>query len=77
MVQGSGAVLRELLLPGGEHVAVQLKLVTEVGDGDSLGKMPLQDGELPLRRLVLAGLSHAKPLRVSTLTRDFGLSLSV
>jgi hypothetical protein len=57
-LEGAGAVLEEDLLPGVEEGRRELVLVAEVGDGHAIDQVPLEDGNVLGRRVVLARLSH-------------------
>lgn len=53
-------VLEEQLLPGVEDGRVQAQLVTQIGDRHPLQQMPLEDGHLLLRSVVLSLSTHGK-----------------
>src|SRR3954464_7788715 len=59
-LEGGGAVLEELLLPGVEQRGRELMLVAEVRDGDVVDQVTPQDGDLLDRRIVLPRLSHGE-----------------
>jgi len=59
-LEGDGAVLEELLLPGVEQRGRELMLVAEVGDGDVVNQMAAEDGHLLDGRIVLPRLSHGE-----------------
>ena len=54
--EGGGAVVEELLLPGGEEVDGDAEFFADVGDGDFLDEGEPEGGDL-LRRGVVAALS--------------------
>ena len=57
-LEGGGAVLEELLLPGVEDGRLQVVLVTEIRDGHPVNQMASQDGDLLGGGIMLAWLSH-------------------
>src|SRR6476661_8869866 len=59
-LEGDGAVLEELLLPGVEQRGRELMLVAEVRDGDVVDQMAAKDGHLLDSRIVLPKLSHGE-----------------
>ena len=56
--QRGGTVLEEQFLPLVEQRGLQLVLVAQVGDGDSVDLVAPEDGDFLDRCIVLAGLSH-------------------
>ena len=46
VLEGSVAVLEELLLPAVEQVGVDAEFIAEVGDGDLVEQVPFEDGDL-------------------------------
>ena len=59
-LQRRGTVLEKQLLPVVEDGRIQAQLVTQIGDRCPLDQMPLQDGNLLLRSVVVSRLSHGK-----------------
>src|SRR3954463_6392825 len=59
-LEGGGAILEELLLPGVEQRGRELMLVAEVRDGDVVDQMPPKDGHLLDGRIVLPRLPHGE-----------------
>src|SRR5579885_895254 len=59
-LEGGGAVLEELLLPGVEQRGRELMLVAEIRDGDVVEQMTPEDGDLLDRCVVLPGLPHGE-----------------
>jgi hypothetical protein len=60
VVEGDMAVLEELLEPAVELVGVKIILVTEVGNGDPIDEMPLEDSNL-LGAGKMTPRAHGKP----------------
>jgi hypothetical protein len=58
VLEGGGAVLEELALPGVEDGGPEMMLVAAIGDGHPVDQVPAQDGDLLGRGVVLAGLAH-------------------
>jgi len=57
-LQGGGPVLEELGLPIVDQGWLDLMFVAKIGDGDAIDQVPTQNGDLFVRRVVFAGLSH-------------------
>ena len=57
-LEGGGAVLEELPLPGVEDGGLELMLVAEIGDGHLVDEVASEDGDLLGRGVILAGLAH-------------------
>src|SRR4051794_21606410 len=63
LLEGSGAVLEELLLPAVELGSVNAVFVAQIGDRDFFQEVLAQDRNLILGGVVAAGLAHAFVLR--------------
>ena len=67
--QRGGTVLEEQFLPQAEQSGLQLVLVAEVGDGDSVDQVASEDGDLLDRCIDLAGFRMGKLLPSCRITR--------
>ena len=61
VLEGGGAVFKELFLPTLEQSRLQLELAAELGDGLLLQQVSPQDGDFLLRAVMLPCFSHAFP----------------
>ena len=58
LLESSGSVLEELLLPAVEHGWLESRLVTQVRDRHSFHQMPPQNADFLFRRVVLSSFLH-------------------
>ena len=58
LLQSSGTILKELSLPLVEKSWLNLKLIAEVSDADSVDQVATKDSNFFISRVVFACLSH-------------------
>jgi hypothetical protein len=70
------SVLKELLLPSGENVGLQVLLIAQIRDGDTVDQVALENENLLLSGVVFSLFVHGEFLRFFTLTQTVEFSNS-